>query len=154
MNTPRSLPLTALFCALFASSLLAEEDPNVTAAIAAEKGRGSALLAANLKALDAIMADDCLYTHSGGKLETKKVHINTFVAGLRYERFDTSDLRGHSVTPDVVVLNGTINQSKGVGGKMTDLKLLFQAAWRREGGVWRLVNLQTASTPAAPAKKT
>ena len=112
--------------------------------MAAEKARGIALRAADLKALDALMADDCRYTHSSGKVESKKDHIDTFVQGLRYERFITSGIHGHAVTPDVVVLNGQIEQRK-------DLKLLFHSVWRRENGAWRLVSLQTASTP--PARK-
>jgi ketosteroid isomerase-like protein len=137
--------LGTLVCApLFAQAGKAE----IAGAIAAEKARGVALLAADVKALDAIMADDCRYTHSSGKVESKKDHIDTFVQGLRYERFITSGIHGHAVTPDVVVLNGRIEQRKGVGGNMTDLKLFFHSVWRREAGAWRLASLQTASTPA------
>ena len=148
------LRLTALLAVLFAAPLLAKDDKaDIAAVIAAEKARGAALLAADLKALDKLMADDCRYTHSSGKVETKKDHIDTFVNGLRYERFDTTGIHGHVVTPDVVVLNGRINQRKGVGGKMADLHLFFQSVWRREASGWRLASLQTALAPAPDAKK-
>ncbi len=153
MNPFRFLRLTALFLAVFSVSLLARDDQaDIAAVLAAEKARGAALLAADLKTLGGLMADDCRYTHSSGKVESKKDHLDTFVNGLRYERFVTSDIHGHVITPDVVVLNGKIDQRKGVAGKWGDLNLFFQAVWRREAGAWRLASLQTALAPA-PAKK-
>ncbi|MSU64794.1 MAG: nuclear transport factor 2 family protein [Opitutus sp.] len=155
MITSRFLRLAALCGALFSLSLFAKDDKaDIAAVIAAEKARGAALLSADLKALNTLMAEDCRYTHSSGKVESKKDHIDTFVNGLRYDRFVTSDIHGHSITPDVVVLNGKIDQRKGVAGKWAVLNLFFQAVWRREAGDWRLASLQTALAPAAaPAKK-
>ncbi len=154
MNRSRFLRLAALLSALLIAPLFAKDDKaDISAVIAAEKARGVAILSADLKALDALMADDCRYTHSSGKVESKKDHIDTFVNGLRYERFITSGIHGHSVTPDVVVLNGRIDQRKGVDGKMTDLNLFFQSVWRREATGWRLASLQTALAPAPTAKK-
>jgi len=152
MHASRVLSLLVLLGALCSLPLSAQNPKaDIAGAMAAEKARGIALLGADLKALDALMADDCRYTHSSGKVESKKDHIDTFVQGLRYERFITSGIHGHAVTSDVVVLNGQIEQRKGVGGQMTDLKLLFHSVWRRENGAWRMVSLQTASTP--PTRK-
>lgn len=149
MTCSRFVSLTALLGAVLIAPLFAKDNPaDIDAVIAAEKARGAALVSADLKALDRLMADDCRYTHSSGKVESKKDHIDTFVQGLRYERCDTTGIHGHSASAEVVVLNGRIDQRKGVGGKMTDLKLLFQSVWRREAGGWRLVSLQTATAPA------
>jgi hypothetical protein len=148
------LRLTALFAVLLVAPLFAKDDKaDIAAVIAAEKARGVAMLSADVKALDTLMADDCRYTHSSGKVESKKDHIDTFVQGLRYERFITTGIHGHSVTADVVVLNGRIDQRKGVDGKMTDLHLFFQSVWRREASGWRMASLQTALAPAPTAKK-
>ena len=125
----------------------AVEDPAVAAVIATERARGTAMLAADLKALAGILADDFRYTHSNGKVETKASHIGTYEAGLRYARFNVTQLTGHVVTPDVVVLNGLFDQSKGTDGKMADARLLFQAVWRKKGGAWQIVSLQTAKAP-------
>lgn len=131
----------------------AEIDP-VAAVIAAEKARGAALLAADTNTLARILADDFKYTHSSGMAETKAIHIGSFIKGLRYQTFDTSKIVGHIVTPDVVVLNGIIDQRKGVAEKWTDYHLLFQSVWRSRDGAWQLVSLQTAAPPApAPAKQ-
>jgi Domain of unknown function (DUF4440) len=130
-------------------------DDAVAAVLAADRARGAALLAADVKALDRLLADDLRYTHSNGMLETKAIHIGTLNAGLRYARFETSKLHGQVIAPGVVVLTGTINQRKGTAEKWTDFNnLLFHAVWRLDAGGWRLASLQTAvpPAPAAPAK--
>ena len=150
MNTPRSLRLIALLFVSSTTSLFAvsADDDAIAAVLAADQARDAALLAADTKALDRLLADDLRYTHSNGHLETKAIHIATFVNGLRYARFETSNLHGHVITPDVVVLTGIIDQRKGVAEKWTDFHLLFHAVWRKEAGAWRLASLQTAAPPA------
>src|SRR5205085_4522974 len=96
-----------------------------------------------------ILADDFKYTHSNGFLESKASHIKSYVDGLRYTRFQTTNVVGHLITSDVVVLNGIIDQTKGVGGKMTDNHLLFQSVWRKKGNDWQIASLQTAAPPPA-----
>lgn len=156
MHTSRLLRLVALLFATAVAPLFASSanDP-VAAVLAADKARGAALLAADVKALDRLLADDLRYTHSNGMLETKAIHIGTFTSGLRYERFETSKLHGQVIAPGVVVLTGSINQRKGTAGKWSDFNnLLFHAVWRLDAGTWRLASLQTAAppAPAAPAK--
>ena len=124
-------------------------DDAVAAVKAADLARGAALRAADTNALTRILADDFKYTHSNGYQETKAIHIKSFIDGLRYTRFETTNVVAHVVTPDVVVLNGIIDQSKGVGGKMTDYHLLFHAVWRKHGNAWQLASLQTAAPPTA-----
>lgn len=128
----------------------AAEDAAVSAVLAADKMRGAAMLAGDTNALKTLLADDLRYTHSTGKVETKEIHIQNYVDGLRYARFETSNVVGHVITPDVVVLNGIIDQRKGVAGKWTDYHLLFQAVWRKANGAWQLTSLQTAAPPAVP----
>lgn len=157
MPTARLLQFIAFFFITSAASLFASSaDDAVAAVLAADKARGAALLAADVKALDRLLADDLRYTHSNGMLETKAIHIGTFTAGLRYERFETSKLHGQVIAPGVVVLTGVINQRKGTAGKWTDFNnLLFHAVWRLDAGSWRLASLQTAvpPAPAAPPAK-
>jgi hypothetical protein len=127
---------------------LGADDSAIAAAIAGDKARGAAMLSADTNALKKILADDFKYTHSSGFLESKATHIKSYVDGLRYTRFETTNVVGHLITPDVVVLNGIIDQTKGVGGKMTDYHLLFQSVWRKNGNNWQIASLQTAAPPA------
>jgi hypothetical protein len=140
----------AFVCSLFAFSCALAADSNLIDSVkAADLARGAAMRAADTNALAKLLADDFKYTHSSGYLETKATHIKSYVDGLRYTRFQTTNVVGHVITADVVVLNGIIDQTKGVSGKMTDYHLLFQSVWRKEGGAWRIASLQTAAPPAA-----
>ena len=139
-----------LFLCLFAIANLNLHAADPAEAVkAADLARGAALRSADTNALNKILADDFKYTHSNGFLETKTTHIKSFIDGLKYSRFQTSDVVAHVITPEVVVLNGKIDQSKGTGGKMTDFKLLFHSVWRKKGNDWQIVSLQTALPPAA-----
>src|SRR5688572_12599685 len=96
------LRIFAVLCALFVSNIFAEDEhPAITAAKAADLSRGKALRSANTNALREILAQDFKYTHSNGFVETKATHIKSFVDGLRYTRFDTTNVVGHVITPDV-----------------------------------------------------
>ena len=147
------ITLSILAASLFASSTFAAsaDDEAIAAVLAADQARGAALLAADTNTLAAVLADDLRYTHSDGKLETKSIHIGTIINGLRYSRFKTSNVVGHVITPDVVVLNGIIDQRKGVAGNWTDYYLMFHAVWRKKSGSWQLASMQTATLPP-PAK--
>jgi hypothetical protein len=131
--------------------LLAQSPQELIAAvIAAEKARGAAMKSADTNALKIILADDLRYTHSDAHLESKTDHIGSFVAGLRFTQFDVSKLVGHVISPDVVVLTGEIDQTKGYSEKWQSIHLLFQGVWRRSAGQWQLASLQTAAPPQTP----
>ncbi len=153
MNIPFLLRLAVICFLGLASPLFAAsaEDEAIAAVLAADQARAAAMLAADTNALRTLLADDLRYNHSNGAAENKAAHIGSIVNGLRYASFKTSNLVGHLVTPDVVVINGIIDQRKGVAGNWADTHLLFQAVWRKQAGAWQLVNLQTAAPPATPA---
>ncbi len=118
------------------------------AALAAEQSRRAALLAGDVAALDAVLADDLRYIHSNGKLETKAQVMELFASKqVAYRRYELANLEARRVTSDVVVVTGSIDQDKLSGGKWTELKLLFQAVWRRDAEGWRQVALQTVRPP-------
>jgi hypothetical protein len=148
----RVVQFAALAFAIFCRASFAADDP-AAAAKSADLARGAALRGADTNALSKILADDFKYTHSNGYLESKAIHIKSFVDGMRYSRFETTNVVAHVITPDVVVLNGIIDQSKGVGGKMTDYHLLFHSVWRKNGNAWQIASLQTAAPPPVAAKK-
>jgi len=122
------------------------------AVLAAEQARRSALLAGDTTVLSGLLSNELRYTHSNGKFEDKAAVIQGFLSKqVAYERFDLSQLHAQVITPEVVVVSGTINQRKLGGGKWSDARLLFQAVWRNESGAWRLASLQTVMPPAAAA---
>jgi ketosteroid isomerase-like protein len=145
--------LAALLLGLVSVTRAATADDAIAAVLIADKARGTAMLAADMKALGSILADDLNYTHSNDRQETKATHLDSYAQGLRYTRFETSALRAKVITPDVVTLNGIIDQTKGKEGAWKDYHLLFLAVWRKTAtGAWQLTSLQTAVPPAPAAK--
>ncbi len=124
-------------------------DPAIAAVLAANQARNTALVSHDLKALDKILAPDFNYTHSNNFQETKESHIGSLKNGLRYTRYDTSELRAHLLTPDIVTLNGFFDQTKGKDGNLKSGKYLFLAVWRRAGNAWQLTSFQSALPPPA-----
>jgi hypothetical protein len=125
-------------------------DTAIAAVLAANEARSTALVDHDLAALDRILAPDFNYTHSNNLQETKTSHIGSLVDGLRYTKYETSDLRVNVITPDVVTVNGIFEQIKGRTGDMKEGKYLFLAVWRRAGDTWQLTSFQSALPPPAP----
>ncbi len=160
MNAPKLLLAVLLLFAITRAPATPTDDA-IAAVLAAEKARGAAMVASDMKTLGQILADDLIYTHSTGMQETKAAHLDSYAQGLRYTRFETSALQANVITPDVITLNGHLEQTKGREGKWKDFHLIFLAVWRRSAtGAWQLVSLQTSlqtanrpapATPPAPA---
>ena len=139
-----------LFSLMILNTVIAQASDASSAIIAAEQSRRAALLSNDIAALDKLLSDDLRYVHSTGKREDKRAVLEGLSSKqIGYERFELSGLDVHSITKDVAVLTGTIDQRKLGNGKWSDAKLLFHAVWRDEGGQWRLVSLQTVMPPVA-----
>jgi hypothetical protein len=150
MNTTGCLPL--FLAALLAAVTCAQATPvddAIAAVLAADQARNVALVAHDLAALERILAPDFNYTHSTGKQETKAAHIKSLVDGLRYTKLETSELRANIITPDVIPLNGTFEQIKGVEGALKPGRFLFLAVWRKSGATWQTTSLQSALPPVS-----
>ncbi|MDA0347992.1 MAG: nuclear transport factor 2 family protein [Verrucomicrobia bacterium] len=146
--TPKLTPLTFLLISLTVCAFAdAKSDPAIAAVLAANEARNTALVSHDLKALNKILASDFNYTHSNNFQETKESHIGSLKEGLRYTKFETSELRANILTPDIVTLNGFFDQTKGKDGNMKSGKYLFMAVWRRAGNTWQLTSFQSALPP-------
>ena len=125
-------------------------DDAVAAVMARDVQRGAALLAGDARALADIYSDALLYTHSNGQVETKAEFVGALAdRSLTYQQFLTEAVNGSSITPDVVVLRGRIDQRKIVRGRPGTAKLFFTSIWRLEANTWRMVGMQTAIIPPA-----
>ena len=137
-----------LFSLMILNTLIARASDASLSIIAAEQSRRAALLSNDITALNSLLSDNLRYIHSTGKRENKQAVIDGLISKqVAYERFELSGLDVQTITKDVAVLTGTIDQRKLGNGKWSDAKLLFQAVWRDEGGQWRLVSLQTVMPP-------
>ena len=139
-----------LFSFMILTTLVANASDTSSPIIMADQARRAALLSNDVTALNNLLSDDLRYVHSTGKKENKQAVLQGLSSKqVAYERFELSGLDAQTITKDVGVLTGTMDQRKLGNGKWSDAKLLFQAVWRDEGGQWRLVSLQTAMPPVA-----
>ena len=157
-SSPSFLPMIRklhflILLGLLSTAFMQASDSVTRAVIAGEKARDAALLASDVKALSAVLADDLRYIHSTGKLESKADVLKALTEKkLAYQRLEAVNLTVAEIAPGVAILTGTIDQRKLTPtGGWHDAKLLFQAAWRLDAGTWRMVAMQTA-LPPPPAK--
>jgi ketosteroid isomerase-like protein len=108
-----------------------------------ERRRFSAMVAQDVGTLAPMLADDLVYTHSTGEVETKAQFLETVrTARLRYESIDvkTLDVRRYD---DVAVLTGRAAARVQVGGRSMELDVRFTDAYVNRDGHWQLVAWQS-----------
>jgi ketosteroid isomerase-like protein len=112
-----------------------------------------ALLATDMKALEAMFSDDLVYIHSTGGLQNKKDYLDSIRTGnLRYKsitpvgspRFRTF---GNTAT---VSSRYDLELESGRSGKITPYTIQYLTVYVNEGGTWRIVAQQTTSVPKRP----
>jgi len=134
--------------------LLGPAEARIIAAVrAADDERVAAVLAADSARLDAILSDDLRYTHSTGKVETKRSYTETLVAHTTiYETYEYLQRDFHPVTTDIVLMTGrmVIKARSSAGSFASEVSLL--AVWRLEGGKWRFLAWHSAKLAPPTAK--
>ena len=111
----------------------------------AEAEWARALIAADSAALDAIYADDLVYIHSNGSVDTKREWLGAIEGG----RIDFS-----AVTPrDSKVRNygsiAVVNALRDVVLNTRPMTIQYLTVYVNDDGRWRIVTQQTATLPGA-----
>jgi ketosteroid isomerase-like protein len=113
-----------------------------------EDRRYRAMVDGDTGALDELLSDDVIYTHSNASVDTKTSYL---------ERLRTGDLVYHSlehttdsvvVRPGVVIIGGTMSGSIRMHGVEKSLNSRVLAIWVGEDGQWRLAAFQPTPVPA------
>jgi len=118
----------------------------------ADDERCRALLAHDLDALDRILTDDVVYTHSSASVDTKEAFLRSMREGrLRYlaAQRKSADIRLYG---QVAVMHGHVIMQVEVHGNKKDLNNLFQSVWIEREGRWQMASW--ASTVIPPETKT
>jgi ketosteroid isomerase-like protein len=106
-------------------------------------------------ALERLLADDLVYTHSSGAVDTKTAYIDSLRSGKsRYLRITPEDLKVRTVG-DLVLIHGRgqfvleamVNGQKGEN----PLHLSFLDIWQKKNGKWQMIAWQSTRI-VAPAK--
>ncbi|AWI08715.1 nuclear transport factor 2 family protein [Ereboglobus luteus] len=130
-------PVLALMSSCNAQSSNDERD----VAVAAEKLR-AAMLSAKAADLNAIAADNLLYGHSSGRLETKTEFVDTIVSGRSV--FVTIDITDQKikVTGDTAIVCHTFTAKTNDSGKPGNVKIGIMLVWQKQKGEWKLLGRQ------------
>jgi ketosteroid isomerase-like protein len=139
----KNLASLLLAGALFAGS----PNPAVESAIkAAETALTKAMVSADLAALDKLLADDLMYTHSDTRLETKKDVIQGLKDGST--KLAAIDLRDSTYRQygDTVLATHKATVDNALTKQKLDLYVTY--VWVKTNGAWRLANRQSTRLPA------
>jgi ketosteroid isomerase-like protein len=124
-----------------------EADPEI-AALEAELR--AAQLAADVMALDRLIADNLLFTGPDGRLGTKAQDIEAHATGvLRFRSHEPEELRVRRVGKNVAIAALRARLAVEVGGRITRGTYRYTRVWAREkGGPWRVVGGHVSEVPS------
>ncbi len=125
----------------FAVSAMAQTADEKAVAMAVERLR-AAMIAPDAAVLDALVAPELSYGHSGGKVEDKPTFVNTLVSGASV--FVTISLTDQTIklVQDTAVVRDTFDATMNTAGKPSAVKLKVLQVWQRRSGQWTLLARQ------------
>jgi ketosteroid isomerase-like protein len=112
-----------------------------------DKQRMDAMAKKDLAALNTLISDDLVYTHSSARLDTKKTLIGNMEAGSTvYTSVVPSDVKAQDLG-DTVVLTGSCKISVMSQGRPNSFGVRFTDVWANRDGQWQMVTWQSTRTP-------
>ena len=132
--------------AQMAAVLVGAADPEI---VALEARLRSAQLAADVDALDALIADELLFTGPDGQLGTKTQDLAAHGSGVvRFREHLPEELRVRRVGSDVAVTALRARLAVEVAGTVVSGAYRYTRVWAREGGeAWRVVGGHVSAVP-------
>ena len=120
------------------AALAGADDPEI---VALEARLRRAQLDADVAALDALIADELLFTGPDGQLGTKAQDLAAHGSGVvRFREHEPEELRVRRVGADVVVSALRARLAVEVAGMLVRGVYRYTRVWAREGGgPWRVV---------------
>ena len=116
--------------------------------LALEKRRIEAMTNQDAKALDEILADDLMYTHSGGRTETKAEFISnsTKAGGTRYHGLTQEDVKVRQYGDTAILTgHGIVHVESNSGDRKFPIR--FIDIYVKQDGAWRMVSWQSTKLP-------
>jgi ketosteroid isomerase-like protein len=116
--------------------------------LALEDRRFDAMIEGDFGALDKLVHEELLYTHSSGLTDTKKSWIESMKSGkTKYKSAQPSE-RQVRFFGDVALVRGKAAIEAEIGGQPRSLRLLFLNAWVRTPQGWKFAAWQSCPQPA------
>jgi len=121
---------------------------NAQSIIDLDKKRMLAMAEKDFATLDAVLADDLIYTHSSARLDTKKSLIGTMQSGATvYTSVEPADVKAQDLG-DAVVLTGVAQIEVVSQGKPNAFGVRFTDVYAKRNGRWQMVTWQSTRLPA------
>jgi hypothetical protein len=108
-----------------------------------DRKRMTAMAQKDLGALDALIAEDLVYTHSSARLDTKKSLIGAMESGATvYTSVVPSEVKAQDLG-DTVVLTGRAQIAVSAQGRPNSFAVRFTDVWCNRSGKWQMVAWQS-----------
>jgi ketosteroid isomerase-like protein len=108
-----------------------------------DKKRMDAMATKDIAALNDIISDELVYTHSSARIDTKKSLIGNMESGSTvYTSVVPSDVKAQDLG-DTVILTGSCKISVMSGGKPNSFGVRFTDVYANKGGKWQMVTWQS-----------
>ncbi|MBO0951350.1 nuclear transport factor 2 family protein [Fibrella forsythiae] len=146
--------LLLVFCLLTTTFCLAQS-PQHKLLRSLDRQRFDALVQKDTLALGQLLANDLLYTHSSGAVETKREFIHSIAVGRwNYQSIDTDSVTVRFYGP-VAILTGRARVTLLIADKPTPVTMMYTDVWhntakpkrRRTIAKWQLVSWAAARLP-------
>jgi ketosteroid isomerase-like protein len=112
-----------------------------------DRKRMQAMAEKDVTALNALLANDLVYTHSSARIDTKQSLIANMQSGATvYSFVEPADVVAQDCG-DAVVLTGAARISVTSGGKAMNFAVRFTDVYARRGGQWQMVAWQSTRLP-------
>jgi ketosteroid isomerase-like protein len=140
----RTLLLTViLLCPVFADESAAVE--------AAERNFGKGVTTNDFALLDKVLANDLMYSHSNGLVDTKASYIDALKSGkAKYITVDYTMLKVVPIDKDTAYVTCQANVTTMQNGKPNPMDLKMLHIFRKNKGQWQLMAHQSARMPPKP----
>ena len=112
-----------------------------------DKKRMHAMAQKDIATLNALLADDLVYTHSSARLDTKQSLMRAMESGSTvYTAVEPADVQAQDLG-DAVVLTGSARISVMSNGNPNSFGVRFTDVYVNKGGQWQMVAWQSTRLP-------
>jgi ketosteroid isomerase-like protein len=120
---------------------------NAQTIIDLDRKRMHAMAAKDIATLNAVLADDLIYTHSSARIDTKQSLIGAMQSGATvYTGVEPSDVKAQDFG-DVVVLTGVAQIKVTSNGTPNAFGVRFIDVYAKRAGTWQMVTWQSTRLP-------
>ena len=118
----------------------------------AERSWGAGVVANDFAALNKVLADDLVYRHSNGLVDTKASYIDALKSGKsRYYSLDYEEIKIKTLDANTSLAFCKAKfVTKAADGSKQNMTLMLLHVFRKTATGWQLVAHQSARMPAQP----